>query len=240
MTIDVNATFSSEQVKKEGIGIVDMYILNASPNGFYPLYFINYNQNVIGFHLNVNENLTASTEIYTGLPITREAIKTNIDGDTSGISISIPNVDRTIESYIQHKRYLRGCDIYCLTAFTKHLPSGADAGHIGESPDRYAVLKEKLYIDTVSSNENVVSFVCRPKFIIRNKMLPGRTFTRECSWASKGRYAGIECSPQNQINATRLASYPTCDGTIDNCTERKNLTRYGGFPSVPDKGIAII
>lgn len=240
MSIDTSATFNTESVKREGIGIIDMYILNASQSGFEPLYFANWNQDVRGFQLNATEDFNATTEVYTGLPIKREEVKTNLQGEYPSLSISVPNTDRGIEAYIQNRRYLRGCDIYCLTAFIKHLPSGGSANHIGDTPDRFAVLKEKLYIDTSSSDENVVSFTCKPKFSVRNKILPGRSFSRECAWASKGRYAGTECSPNNEINATRLASYPECDGTLDNCIERKNRSRFGGFPSIPSRGIVIV
>lgn len=240
MSIDVSATFSKEAVKFEGTGIISMYVLNASYSGWNPLYFVNWNHNVRGFRLNATGDFLATTEVYTGGNITREAIKSNLQGEVSGVNISIPNIDRSIESYIQNRKYLRGCDIYCITSFIKHLPSGDSANHIGNSPDRFAVLKEKLLIDTAVSDENAVSFTCKPKLLIRKKILPGRTFDRECSWALKGRYAGTECSPSNQINATRLASYPTCDGSIDNCIERNNKSRYGGFLSIPNRGIAII
>jgi phage-related protein len=240
MSVDVSATFGKEAVKLEGIGIIDAYVLNASNSGFSPLYFVNWNHDVRGFKLNATGDLIATTTVYTGGKITREVIKTGLQGEASGISISIPNVDRGMETYIQNRKYLRGCDIYTLTSFIKHLPSGSSVNHIGTSPDRFAVIKEKLMIDTATSDENVVSFTCKPKLLIRNKALPGRTFSRECAWAMKGRYAETECSPTNQINATRLASYPECDGSLDNCTERKNRERFGGFPSVPQGYIAIV
>ena len=240
MSIDVSASISTEMAKREGIGLVDLFILNASYSGFDPLYFANWNHDVRGFSISATGDLLATTTVYTGLPITREAVKTNVQGEISGLAISIPNTDRGIEAYIQNRRNLRGCEVFIITTFTKHLPSGSSAAHIGTAPDRFAMIKEKVLIDAVSSNEAVVSFTCKPKLQLRSKQLPGRTFTRECSWAQTGKYAATECSPSNQINATRLASYPTCDGSLDNCTTRKNKVRYGGFPSIPDKGIAII
>jgi len=242
MSINVSATFGEEQVKREGIGVIDAYILNASRTGTEYLYFANWNQNIKGFKLNATGDFLATTETYTGLPIKREEIKTNLQGEAPALSISVPNTDRNIESYIQNRSYLRGHDIYCITAFIKHLPSGSSAQHIGTDPDRFAIIKEKLYIDTVStSDETAVSFSCKPKISIKNKVLPGRTYSRECEWASRGRYAGIECSPQNQINATMLnGSYPTCDGSLEQCEERRNKVRYGGFVSIPNKGIVIV
>ena len=225
MSIDVSATFSKEAVKKEGISILDMYILNASTDGFDPIYFANWNQNIRGFQMNATGDLLATTELYTGLPIERESIKNNLSGEISDVSISIPNVDRSMESYIQDYDYLRGRDVYVLTAFTKHLPSGNSANHIGSVPDRFAIMKEKLYIDGTVSNHEVVSFSCKPKFLIKNKVLPGRTFSRECSWD----YTSSECGI---TNATLLASYTTCDQTLEQCIERKNRSRFGGFVSI--------
>ncbi len=233
MSIDINATFSKEAVKREGIGIIDMYILNASVDGFDPLYFANWNQDILGFQMDSDGNLLSATETYTGLPIERESIKSGLQGEISEVSISIPNVDRNIESYIQNYDYLRGRDIYTLTAFIKHLPSGTQAKQIGSIPDRFAIMKEKLYIDSTASDKEKVTFSCRPKFIIKGKTLPGRTFNRECGWD----YASSECGI---TNATLLASYPKCDGSLDNCIERKNRSRFGGFPSIPNRGITII
>jgi len=243
MSIDINATFSKEAIKREGIGIIDMYILNASVNGFDPLYFANWNQNIRGFQMNATGDLLATTELYTGLPIERESVKSNLSGEISEVSISIPNVDRNMESYIQSYDYLRGRNVYCLTSFVKHLPSGNSANHIGSVPDRFAIMKEKLYVDGVRSDAKVVTFSCKPKFLIKNKILPGRTFSRECSWS----YASSECGI---TNATLLASYPKCDGTLEQCIERKNRSRqcierknrsrFGGFVSVPQRGLVII
>ena len=234
MTQDITATFLKEAVKRDGISIADMYVLNASISpGWDPIYFISYNQNIMGWEMNATGDLVNSATLYTGLPITRDAIKGGTSGEVPELTISVPNVDRTIESYIQNYDNLRGRDFYILTGFTKHLPSGASAGHIGSVPDRFAMMKEKLFIDSTTSNAEVVSFSCKPKFLIKNKVLPGRTFSRECQWV----YASAECGI---TNATLLASYPSCNKSLDNCIIRKNKSRFGGFPGIPNKAIIVI
>jgi phage-related protein len=233
MPQDVNATFNKEQTSRESISIIDMYVLNISVDDWDPLYFANYNQNILGFQLDESGDLLDATTLYIGLPIQRDSISNNIEGEVSEVSISIPNTDRSMESYIQDYDYLRGRDIYVLTGFTKHLPSGTQAIQIGSVPDRFAIMKEKLYIDSATSDQSAVSFSCKPKFLIRNKMFPGRTFSFECSWT----YGGTECA---MTNATTVASYPTCDKTLEDCRERKNIRRFGGFISIPRKGITII
>ena len=234
MTYTVTATFSGEQRKVEAVQPITMYVLNASQSGANYLYYTNYNQDVYGFLMNSSGNLVATEQLYTGIPVEYDEIKTSISGEIAEINISVPNVDRTIESYIQSNDYLRGNEVYIITTFAKFLPSGATAGYIGSSPDRSAIMKEKMYIDSTSSNREVVSFMCKPKFIIKNIVVPGRKYSRECPWT----YLGTDsCDPNSSINS---ASFATCDYTLENCRERANATYFGGFPSIPRRGIIIL
>lgn len=236
-SINTNATFAGEQGKNQGAQPIYLYALNASKTGTNFLYYANYNQDVYGYKLNATGAITSATQVYTGLPIALDAMRTETTGEISDINVSIPNTDRVVESYIQSQDYLRGKEVYIMTAFTKHLPVGASSKHVGTVPDRNAVMKEKLYVDTVGSDENAVTFTCKPKFTIKHVQIPGRTFARECHWALVGRYAATECDPTGSINTV---AFETCDGTIDQCRERTNVHRYGGFPSIPRKGITIV
>lgn len=237
MPYDVTASFATEQAKLHGAYPVDMYVINASLTGWDPLYYANINQDIYGWSLNATGDTTTTPTLFTGLPIERGELNTNIQGEISEITLSIPNTNRVIESLIQNYDYLRGREVHFLSTFAKHLPSGGTANHLGEEPDRFAILKEKLYIDSVSSNEESVSFTCRSKFNIKNITVPRRTFTRECNWALLGRYREEECDPNSDISAT---TFPSCDGTLENCRERNNSTRYGGFPAVPRRGFVVI
>ena len=233
MAYDVTASFQDEARKTEGISIIDMYAVNASYSGWSPYYYVNYNQNIYGYAVNATGDLTSATQLYTALPIQRDNINTNIQGEIGGVSISVPNVDRTVETLIQDYDYLRGCDIHIISFFAKHLPSGTGAKYIGTSDDYNAGMKEKTYVDGVTSNQDVVTFTCKSKFNIRNVVLPGRRFSRECSWddASTG-----ECSVSGAI----IVSYPTCDKSLLNCRERQNEEHFGGFPSIPNTAKLVV
>ena len=236
-SINTNATFTKEQAKSFGAESIYMYVLNASQTGTEYLYYANYNQDVYGYQLDANGNMTSATQLYTGVPIEIDALTTETSGEISDVNISIPNANRIIESFIQTQNYLRGKEVYLLTAFTKHLPSGGSSSHLGVTSDKNAVIKEKLFIDSTRSDDNAVTFSCKPKFTVKNVRIPGRTYARECHWALVARYAATECDPLGSINTVTFA---TCDGTIDNCRQRQNVKRYGGFPSIPRKGITIV
>lgn len=231
---DVTATFKQETAKLDSTFPIEMYCLNASLSGFDPLYFVNLNQDVIGYSLNSSGNVVATPVQYTAMSIKRTTEQTNLQSEIPSLSITVPNIDRSIESIIQNNNYLRGCEGYLLTTFTRYLPSGSTAYHVGSDPDRHAVLKEKLFIDSVTSDREVVTFTLKSKFDLKNIILPRRSFMRECNWYISGRYNGTECSPSGTLIATE------CDGTLKQCKDRGNEARYGGFVSVPRKAILII
>ncbi len=228
----ITATFSTEQAKLEGAYPIDMYVLNASLSGTDYLYYVNNNNDIYGYQLNASGDVTAIEQVYNKAVVSRDDLSSNTSGEISGISLSIPNVDRSIESVLQSNTYLRGNEVYVLTTFAPLLPSGSTAKHIGTTPDHNAVLKEKFYIDSVTSNENVVTFNCKSKFDLSKIVVPGRTFYPECQWEFKDN----NCDPQASV----AASWTNCNKTLEDCRLRNNLTRFGGFPSVPRKAFIVI
>ena len=232
MAISVNATFSDEQRKLEGAYPINMYVVNSSQSGWDPLYYAHHTQDVYGYALTATGVVTATSQLYTAIPINMSDIKTGVAGEIPQVNLSVPNTDRAIEAVIQDQDYLRGREIYMLTAFAKHLPSGATAYHVGSSDDSNAYIKEKLYVDSVTSNEQAVTFVCKPKFVISNILLPRRRYTRECSW----NYLGTECDPNSSILS---ATYATCSYTTASCEVRQNIHRFGGFPGIPKAGVIL-
>ena len=229
MSYDINATFSSEQVKIEGSYPINMYVLNASVTGWDPLYYAELNQDVVGFTMQDGGTLTSSEQTYTGIPISSDDIKTSLEGDIPELNITVPNVDRTIESYIQNYNYLRNCEVYKITIFARHLPSGSTYAHIGTTPDYNSCIIESMYVDSVTSNEESVTFTCKPKFNIANAVLPRRRFTIECSWT----YNDTACS----VDPTVYSTYTTCNYSLDDCRMRQNESRFGGFPAIPKGSI---
>ena len=123
MPYNVTATYTKEAAKLEGTYPVDMYVLNASLSGWEPLYYVNLNQDIIGFSLNASGNITNNATVYTGLPIERGDLGTNTSGEIGEVSITIPNTNRVIESIIQNRKYLRGRDVHIVSGFARHLPA---------------------------------------------------------------------------------------------------------------------
>lgn len=237
MSYTVNATFLTERIRPEGSSPIMMYVINASLTGTDYLYYANYNQDVYGYQLDTDGNMTANSQIYTGGNIKAGDVKSNTQGEIPRLDISVPNVDRVMESYIQTADYLRGREVYVITTFARTLPAGSTATYLGDVAyeDYNAVLKEKLVIDSCSSNENVVTFSCTPKFNVKKVGLPNRRYSRECAWE----YNGVECDGAGVISASPLLVASPCNGTLTACISRENSSQFGGFPSIPRRAIYV-
>jgi lambda family phage minor tail protein L len=203
---------------------------------FNYLYFIKSEFNKVGYKMR-DGDLVNVEEVYFAANIRRENIEAELQSSSKGlvIRINIGNVDRVVESLIQNRVYLRGCNVYLVTMYAKHFPSGSGHLYIGSAPDYLSNIVEKLVIDSATSNEANVTFDCRYKFFFKDFQLPARIMDRNfCAWAR--RYKGPECDPTDAINGT---TYPTCNGTLADCRERGNTRRFGGFPSIPKQAIYI-
>ena len=232
MAYDVTATFSIEQAKLEGSFPLDMYVVNASLTGTDFQYYVNSNYDIYGYEVNASGNITSTEQLYSKAVVGRNDLSSNTSGEISGISLSIPNVDRALESVIQNNTYLRGKEVYILTTFAPLLPSGNTANHIGNTPDHNSILKEKFYIDSVNSDEHNVTFNCKAKLDLGGIVVPQRTYNPDCQWEFKD----SNCDPLASVNA----SWTTCNYTLDDCRLRNNIKRFGGFPSVPKKAFIVI
>jgi len=229
MTYDVNATFSRQQARISGSYPIDMFVFNATFSGKEYYYFVNNNSDMVGYALSNEGAVTSATTTYTALPMKRSQQGTNTSGEVSTIDVTFPNTNRVIETFIQSRDYLRGNEVYVITMFSVNLPTGTGAKYVGSDPDYRANIKEKYYIDSVKSNEQEITFNCKSKFDIRKIVIPRRKYSHECAWALNNAYLGSQCDPNLTVDS---GTYPTCDGTLEQCRQRDNSKRYGGFPGI--------
>lgn len=232
---ELNATFTTEQAKIEGSHPIHSVVLNASRTGWDPKYYVDLNQDIYGFAMEASGVLSSNATVYTALPIEGGSIKTSLDSNISEVKVSIPNVDQVMESLVQNNKYFRGHDVYFITSFAESLPAGSTSYHIGTTADNNAALIDRFYVNNADTNDQAVTFSCKTKFDVKSVVLPRRRYTRTCGWVAD--YAGSECDPLGSVNT---ASFPTCDGTLENCRERGNTKRYGGFPGIPRSRVIII
>ena len=147
---------------------------------------------------------------YTKFPIKHDNIGENSQGEIDVFNVSVSNVNRTIQSYLESYD-LRGKKVIITLVWANQLA------------DVDANIKFTYYIDNYSANQGTVDFSLSSKYDIIDLTLPKSSYNRNyCRWNFKSTecaYAGAET---------------TCDKRKATCkTTMLNIARFGGFPSVP-------
>lgn len=152
---------------------------------------------------------------YTRFPITHESIGENSQGEVEAVKVTISNVSRAIQSYLEQYDW-RNKKVIIRLVWADQLA------------DTDAYIDFTYFIDSYTANAQVAEFTLLPKIDILDVNLPSRLFSRNyCSWKFKSiecGYTGIETS---------------CNKTQARCKELNNYLRYGGFPSVPTKRLYV-
>ncbi len=203
MPRNVNSTFKSEKAKKENAPIF-LYVLKEY-NGVDDLNFAGFDQDV-----------TFNGTVYTRFPIKHEFVAENNQGQIDQVKITLANVSRLIELYLEQYDF-RGKKVIIRTVWADQL----------SDPDAY--IDDVFYIDNYTADQSNVEFTLTGKFDVLGVDLPARRYARNyCVWKFKSAecgYSGAEI---------------ICDKTQQRCKQLENYQRFGGFPSVPTRRIYIM
>lgn len=202
MPRDVSADFKAEK-NKPANKPVTLYVIKEY-NGSDDLRLAEYDQDV-----------TYAGDVYTRFPITHENISENTQGEVDQVSVTLANVSRIIQGYLENFD-LRGKKVIIRKVWADKL---ADPG---------ARTDFVYYVDSYTADEKNVTFILSSKFDVLDLELPARKFSRNyCSWKFKSLqcgYAGAEGQ---------------CNKTLQRCRELSNQLRFGGFPSIPSRRIFV-
>lgn len=199
----IDSTFKEEKNKEanQPIFLYTIYDYNGEAED---LNFVEYDQNV-----------TYNGITYQKFPIKHEYISENAQGEIDSVKISLSNVSRLIQSYLEDFG-LRGKKVSIKQVWANKL----------DDPDSF--IEDIFYIDNYTTDQNNAEFVLTSKFDVLSITLPLRVYSRNyCQWKFKSTecgYSGAETS---------------CDKTKTRCKEIGNFQRFGGFPSIPTRRIVV-
>jgi lambda family phage minor tail protein L len=156
-------------------------------------------------------NVVFDTITYVAFPIKFDAIGENAQGEIDTLKITLCNISRLIQSYLETYDW-RGKKVKMTLVWANQL---ADAN---------VKTEDIFYIDSYNADELNVEVSLSSKFDILDLNIPARKYLRNnCGWRQLG-FKGTECG---------AVSGTTCDGRLSTCQSLTNSTRYGGFPSIP-------
>lgn len=164
------------------------------------------------YFTNHDENVTFDGQEYTAFPISHESVADNTSGEIDQVTVKLANVSREIQAYLESYDW-RGKKVTITAVFLDQLADADDA------------VVHTFYIDNYTADEESVSFVLTTKFDLLDVQLPLRTYNRNhCGWKFKSTECGY------------VGSETVCSKTKQDCRDNKsNVTRFGGFPSIPQR-----
>lgn len=163
-------------------------------------------------------DITYDGVVYTKFPIKHDDIPENSQGEIDTFRVTVSNVNRVIEGYLETPLDLRGKKVTITLVYANQLA------------DDEANIKFIFYIDNYTATQDIVEFVLSSKYDIQDINLPLGKFNRNyCRYKI---FKGIECA--------YAGAQTLCDRRKTTCKNTMiNIARYGGQPSVPSTKIYV-
>ncbi len=169
-----------------------------------------------------NEDIVYGGNTYTAFPFDIEGTKQSSKGEIPTVKLSVGNVTRVIQAYVEDYSGLVGKTV-CL-----HL---VNVGHLTED---YTEFEQYFEILSCSSNENWIIFELGSPNPIRRRFPLHRYLADYCPWAGYFMAASVAVECGYPVAGSGFTS---CDGTLQTCKARGNSSRFGGFPGLGRGGI---
>lgn len=202
MSRDLDSDFVTEKNKVENIPIF--------------LYELSYTASDVLYFAESDGDIVFDGQTYTAFPLTHDAIEENILGEVGSLKVSVANVSRVMQAYLETYDGFRGHSVV-----VKIVWSGLLA-----MMDAY--IADTFYIDSVVATVEAVEFTLVTKLDLMQVELPARKFNRNfCSWIFRSDECGY------------TGTGDVCNRTFQRCKELENQLRFGGFPAVPDRRVYI-
>ena len=158
-----------------------------------------------------NENVVFDGVTYTKAGIDFQPIGENLQGEIDLVDISVLNVSRLIQSYLEQYD-LSDKKIRIRFVWANKLS------------DPQAFLDYTFYVDSYHSTDTDAHFVCTTKLDLQERSLPGEIVMRN------------HCTHKifKDPNTCGYTGPETeCNRTKQRCKELGNFSRFGGCPSMP-------
>lgn len=167
------------------------------------------NNVIFRFVANDNQDLVFEGNTYISADIKRGEIKTTVEGDKEQVSLTMSNKWREWSAYIANNgKALKYKKCVIQEVYLDHLEEGA-------------VWLFEGILNSLKTSMVEFSCVVERDTVDFSQDAPAMDYGPTCQFTYK----------DGRCRSTSVL--PACDGTLNACIERGNVTRYGGHPSVP-------
>ncbi len=171
--------------------------------------------------VNNTEDITWNSILWQRFPFEIQEVSESANAETAQFQIKVANVNNVIGQYI------REYDVYLKTNGFAPLTLSLYIVNSKDLENTTPVLVQNLTLSTQSVNQLEVTFTVSARDLYRARTPLNRMFPNLCRFKFKGTkclYSGEET---------------TCDKTLARCRELDNSDRYGGFPTIGNKGVTV-
>jgi len=154
-----------------------------------------------------SEDVTYKGQTYAAYPFEISGLDYK-GGDVPAPTITLANVDRSLQVSLERNDGMRGRQVTIRTTFLELLD------------DDQAYIDETLTVDAVAFTETKIELSLSSTFEVFDLQVPFYQFTIYCRWIFKSAECGYT-GPATECAKTRKA-----------CRGHNNLINFGGFPSM--------
>lgn len=149
---------------------------------------------------------------YTPYVINHGNINETLSGKINKLTLTIGNVNKTLQYYLDHYDGLKECKVIITMVFYEEL----------DNPACYD--RQAYFVEQSSSNKKIATLTLGSDLDVLNVTLPRRKFFRTyCLF----KFGDDDCG--------YVGSETTCNRSLQRCEELNNVSRFGNFPAIPMK-----
>jgi len=172
--------------------------------------------------VNNNEDVTIDGYVYTKFPFQIEPYESKSSGELSALTISLSNVNRVVQQYLEPYAGLVDKKAYVKIFNSNYL-----------TVSKVALSWEFIITDT-QCDEEVVTFTLGASNPFLQLFPHYRYLYAHCKW----KYRGLECGYSGADPGGEFAD--PCPRTFEACEARSNGPRFGGYPGLKPGGTRIV
>lgn len=159
-----------------------------------------------------NEDILWNGDTWQAFPFELDTVGETGKGEIPAVIVKVSNVTGEVQRLIESNNGVNGVPVVIRVINTEVTTT---------TPE----LELSFVVESSTHDEQWITFRLTGANCLTRRV-PRRRYLKDfCPFA----YGGIECG----VSAATMATYPTCNRTFANCTERGNSIRFGGFPWMP-------
>ena len=170
--------------------------------------------------VNNNENIVWNGKTYQAFPFELKEFNEATSGEVSEFTLEVGNANNVIGTYIrQYDAYVKNNGFQAITVSLHVLNTNNLSSALSEITHETTLTKPTVSYQNVTFLLGGINAY--------NKTIHRKMYKNNCAWNFKG----VKCG--------YIGTATTCNKTLARCKQLSNQKRFGGFPTIGNRGISL-